>query len=175
MFLGERVVTTAEGTKNPFFLIGQASLFLFLIIIVDAAITIFRRRDRDKMVLGVGLVLFILIGSASSVSYVWSLVNWPIMLSLVFLPMILAMSFEISHQLHKTKELSEGLQQKGEWVDLAAESARAGFWAWDYKTGKISATGRPAVFTACRKINKSLRRLFMISFTRMMWNGSKMW
>jgi PAS domain-containing protein len=53
------------------------------------------------------------------------------LIALVYLVIVLAMAFELSVDLIRSKQLSRGLQESEERMRLAARAADIGFWDWD--------------------------------------------
>lgn len=116
-FLGEPVAI-AEGVSNPWMLVGQVSLVLLIIFAVDATFTVWQRGDRRRAVLvGGGIIFFVLLGSAQSVLVLWSIITWPLTPSLFFLGIVMAMGYELSLDVLNASRLARELaQQRAELI-----------------------------------------------------------
>src|SRR5438034_8552106 len=65
-FLGESV-SVPTGVPNPWMLIAQFSLLLLVIFVIDAAMTVWRRGERRQaLVVGGGIVLFVVMATAQA-------------------------------------------------------------------------------------------------------------
>ncbi|MFH0997339.1 MAG: ATP-binding protein [Pseudomonadota bacterium] len=136
-FLGESI-SVAEGVSNPLMLVGQLSLVLFLVFVSDAAITVWRRGDRRQaMVVGGSIVFFVLTGTVQSLLVLWQIIQFPMTLSLLFMGIVVAMAYEMSDETLRASQLADDLRNKEEWLNLAADSAGAGLWLWDFRTNLI--------------------------------------
>jgi PAS domain S-box-containing protein len=134
-------VSVAEGVLNPWMLVGQLSLVLWVVFVVDAAITVWRRGDRRQaLVVGVSVGFFALATAVQSVLVLWEIVHFPITVSLFYMGIVVAIGYELSIEARQATDLSDKLHQSEEWINLAADSAGVGIWAWDFKSGIIWAT-----------------------------------
>jgi signal transduction histidine kinase len=116
-FLGEPV-SVAIGLPNPWMLVGQLSSLALILFAVDASVTVWRRGDRRKALLvGGSVVFFVLVGQAQSMLVFWGVVQMPIIVSCFYLGIVIAMGYELSHDvLHAAKlgrELRESEQSRG--------------------------------------------------------------
>jgi len=139
-FFGESV-SVAEGVSNPWMLVGQLSLLLLVIFVSDATLTVWRRGDRRRaLVVGGSIVFFALAVTVQAVLVLWQIVHAPITASFFYLGIVAAMGYELSREALRAEQLSDDLSESKARVSLAADSAGAGLWSWDFKTGRIWVT-----------------------------------
>ena len=111
MPLWGEMVSVPIGVTNPWTLVGQLSSVLFLAYVVDAAITAWRQRDRRRaLMMGGVMSLGIILAAGQAALLVWGIVPMPYFLSLVFLAMVLVMSYELSQDLLRATQLAGQLQ-----------------------------------------------------------------
>ena len=141
-FLGEPV-SIGVGVSNPYMLVGQLSLLLLVVFTVDAAITVWRRGDRmQALVTGGSIAFFALTGMAQAVLVLWRIVDMPLTESFFFLGMVVAMAYEMSREMLRATQLSDDLRESHQRLDMAAQAARLGLWAWDIERDEIWATDK---------------------------------
>jgi PAS domain S-box-containing protein len=139
-FLGESV-SVAEGIPNPWMLVGQISLVLFLILLVDATCTMWRRGDRRSMLLlSSSMTFFMAIALGQFLLSFWGISPKTITISFYFLGVVAVMAWEMSRETIRAAQLSDDLNKKDEWLNMAADTAGVGLWLWDFKTNLIWAT-----------------------------------
>jgi len=102
-FLGEEVSAIAQATLGPGQWLATASVILFTIFVVDAAVTLWRRGNteqrRKAVVVGGGIVAFVVISIAQTQFVVWGIVHMPVLMSPPFLITIGAMAFDLSRDI----------------------------------------------------------------------------
>ena len=141
-FLGESV-SVAEGAPNPWMLVGQLSLLLLVIFVADAALTVWRRGDRRQaLVVGGALAFFVLMGTGQAIMVFWGIKSAPITASLFYMAIVVAMGFELSHDVVRAAVLSEELRESERRMDLAASAADLGLWVWDIARDEIWTTDK---------------------------------
>jgi PAS domain S-box-containing protein len=154
-FLGESV-SIAEGIPNPWMLVGQISLVLFLIYLVDATCTMWRRGDRRSMLLlGGSMTFFMATALGRFLLTFWGVSPNTMTISFYFLGVVAVMAWEMSRETIRAAQLSDDLIKKDEWLDMAADTAGVGLWAWDFKSNLIWATERACLiygFTSAEAI-----------------------
>lgn len=135
-FLGESVAVPV-GVANPWMSLAQLSLIMLLVYVVLGALAAHRRGDcRTALVVGSGITLFVLAGTAQAILVFWGMVDMPITASLFFLGCVAAMSHELSLDLLAARRQAADLRQSQEQIQLAADSASVGFWSLDKATGR---------------------------------------
>ena len=143
-------VSVAEGVPNPWLAIAHLALVALILFIADATHDLWRRGERRRAVtIGGSLILFVTAGTMMAVVSFWGFARIPILAALVFLPIVVAMGFELSIDLIRAVRLSAELDAKtGELrtseqkLALAAEAASAGLWSVDGESGRLWATPR---------------------------------
>lgn len=148
-FLGD-VVAIPVGSLSPWMLLGTFSMVLIVIFVVDATLDLWRRGERQRAwVFGGGILLFLVAPTLEVTLVALQLVNWPPIVSLFAVPLVLAMSYDMSRDvvrsawLERRLEASEdGLQRSEQRLELAAEGARLAFWEWDRERDEIWTTER---------------------------------
>src|ERR1022692_2801201 len=139
-FLGESV-TVAKGVPNPWMVVGSSSFLLFVVFVVDAAITVGRRgRWRLAVVIGGSIVFCILVGAVQSALVIWQVLDWPIMVCFFFMPVVVAMSYEMSRDVLRAAQLLDDLRDGEERMTLAAEAGNLGHWSRDLTRNEIWAS-----------------------------------
>src|SRR6188474_784691 len=108
-FLGESVVVPT-GVPNPWMLVAQSSLLLLVIFVIDATIAVWRRGDRRQaLVIGGGIVLFVVMATAESMAVTWQIIAMPLTVSLFYLVLVAAMAYELSYDLIHAAQLTRQL------------------------------------------------------------------
>jgi hypothetical protein len=129
-FLGE-AVSVAEGVPNPWMLVGQLSLLLFVVFVVDTALAAWRRGDRRQaLVVGGSLVFYATGGVVESVLILWGIVHAPLTATLLYLCLVAAIGYELSHDVLRAAQLSDDLREREEQMAVAADAAHLGLWVW---------------------------------------------
>src|SRR5260370_24573452 len=95
------------------------------------------------------LMLFGGLATMLSIPFSWGLARVPLSAIVIFLPIVVAMAFEVSGDLIRTSQLTEKLGIKEvelrgteEKLALAADAASAGLWSVERETGRLWATSR---------------------------------
>jgi len=105
------MVSAPIGVTNRWTLVGQLCSLLFLVYVVDAAITAWRRGDRRRaLMMGGVMSIGIFAAAGQAALLVWGVVAMPYFLSLVFLAIVLVMSYELSQDLLRAAQLAGQLQ-----------------------------------------------------------------
>jgi hypothetical protein len=110
-------------------LVGQCGLILLLIFVADAALAVWRRGDRQHAV-GVadGIAFCVLMGGGQSSLVFWGVIHASIIASLFYVPVVGAMSIELSRELLRAGQLMRDLRESEERNILATEVAKLGIW-----------------------------------------------
>jgi two-component system sensor kinase FixL len=139
-FLGESV-PIAVGVPNPWMLVGQVSILALVIFILDATITVWRRGERRLAVaLGGSILLFAGAGAGQTALVSWGVVQWPLVPSLFYLGVIVAMGYELANDALRAAHLARDLRAREEELTLAAEAVGLGFWSWEFVRKEFWAT-----------------------------------
>ncbi|MCC7215930.1 MAG: PAS domain-containing protein [Burkholderiales bacterium] len=143
-------VAVAQGVPNPLLAIAHLSLVFLLLFVADAIRDLWRRGERRRaFTIGGSIVLFVAAGTLLAVLSFWGIARVPVFATIMFVPIVVAMSFELSNDLIRTARLSADLAAKSaelaaseHKLALAADAASAGLWSIDSATGRVWATPR---------------------------------
>lgn len=110
-FLGESVATVV-GVPNPWMLIAQLSLVLLLAFVVDATVAVWRRGEhRAAVQIGFNMVFFVFLASGQAILSLWGFTQAPIIPSVFYLGIVLAMAYELSRDLLRSVRMAEELRE----------------------------------------------------------------
>ena len=102
-FLGEKVAAIGQATVGAGQWLATASVILFTVFVVDAAVTLWRRggseHRRKALVVGGGIVAFVVISIAQTQMVVWGILHMPVLMSPPFVITIVAMAFDLSRDI----------------------------------------------------------------------------
>ena len=147
--LGEPVAT-ASGVPNPWMLTGQAGLLLSIVFLLDGGISARRRGEGSRaLVLTLSLLVAVVVGTVQAVLVFWHFVQWPILITPMFLFVSAVLGSELSLGLLRAARAERDVQIKDAALDmseqrlsLAAEAVDAGFWSLDAQSGDVWATAK---------------------------------
>ncbi len=139
-----------RGVASPWLVLAQSSLVALIAFIASAMRDLWRRGQRRRAVtIGGSLVVFVSAGTMSAVLAYWGIAKWPMFASLLFLPIVLAMAFELGLDLIDAARITAELKVKRnelkrseERASLAADAANAGLWSIDRASGRVWGTPR---------------------------------
>jgi two-component system, LuxR family, sensor kinase FixL len=145
-----QAVSIAQGVPNPLMAIAHLSLLFLVLFVADAIRDLWRRNEKRRAIaIGGSIVLFVSAGLIAVALAFWGFARVPVFTTILFIPIVAAMSFELSGDLIRTARLSSDLAAKSvalraseQQLALAADAARAGLWSIDRATGRLWATPR---------------------------------
>jgi two-component system, LuxR family, sensor kinase FixL len=108
-FWGERFAQAA-GEPNPWRYLGDAASALMVVFVVDATVALWRRGNRSRAIIVAGTAVFMLLEGIHSALVDAGLVHTPYMVSSCFLPIVLAMSYELGSDALRVAQLARQLQ-----------------------------------------------------------------
>ena len=172
---GGETISIVQGVLNPWYVLGPLSMLALVVFVVDTSITLWRRgtdTGRRAVILSSCITFFLLaaVGHAALVNA--GVINSPYLVSLSFMPTIIAMSYELSHDVLRSAQLAHRLQaskadlRKSEQrMSLAISAAKLVLWEWDIVHDKIWSTDKGrALFgmTNTKRVsfNRSLNALY---------------
>ena len=127
--LGE-TVSAPIGIVSPWALIPQLSSWVLLIFVIHASLRIWRNADRNErraVLLLAGATMFFVIAAAGQGALILTgVIISPPFMSLPFLAIILAMSFELSQNILRATHLAQLVKSNEERLALAQEAAEIG-------------------------------------------------
>jgi len=136
MFMGE-TFSVPVGEMNPWRVLILLSVFMLLLYVLDAVIAKWKLGDRRRsIVLGGAILLTIVLGATFSELMTMGVLPGPFII-LAFLPILLAMSFELSLDLMRAGELARKLYETQQRMSLAAKAADLELWEWDISRDEV--------------------------------------
>src|SRR5258705_313674 len=149
--LGGETVSVAVGTLGPWVWIGQLSSLFLLMFVTSASIDLWRRGGRDErrraVIVGGSFAVFVALAAALQALLNAGIIHVPNMLSMCFLMIVVATSYELSSDVVQAAQFAERL--KGSEAELrlnrqriehAAEAAQTGIWEWDMNHNELWVT-----------------------------------
>jgi PAS domain S-box-containing protein len=136
-FAGE-AFTRAIGTGHPWRWVGQMTTLVILVFVVDAAVKLWKQGGRRRAVLiGGAVTLSSAIGVSHAALVSAGLIRSPYLVSVSFLFLLAAMAYELVDEAlqavtlgRKVQRQAAELQDQGERLRLASDSAGVGYWSW---------------------------------------------
>ena len=119
VFWGESF-TIASGVENPWVWLVNVATLLILVYVIDASIRAWQYNDKQTaMVIGGGIVIFLLFGLIHSVLVDSGILASPYMVSFAYLAMVLAMSYDLVSDAVRVPQLTREIQaNEKRWRDL---------------------------------------------------------
>jgi len=154
VLLGGETVSTLMGTFNPLTILGQFSLFLLAAYVLDATISLWRGGgSKRSIVVCACFVVTITLGALQALMIFRWQAPIPLMHSILFLPVLLAMGWDLAREVIEGSEAairlraSEAeLRESRRQIDLSTDTTGVGLWVWDIEKNNIWTTPR------CREI-----------------------
>lgn len=147
--LGEQVTVATSVVTGQHQWLALLAAVLFPVFIVDVVVTLWRRRTREAtrvaFVVGLPVLVSVMISLVMTQLVIWRVVQAPILLIPSFLLALGAMALEVSRDVLRASRLARDLRESEQRLELAANAAGAGLWAWDSSSGRIWATQRARV------------------------------
>ncbi|MGR8999260.1 MAG: sensor histidine kinase [Gammaproteobacteria bacterium] len=149
--LGGEMISIAQGSLNPWYVVGPLSTLVLVVFVLDAAVTIWRRgtdTDRRRAIMFTNSITFFLVTAVSHTALVNAgIIESPYIVSLSFMPILLCMSYELSFDLLRSAQLANQLQASEaelrinkQRMRLAASAADLRLWEWDMVHDEIWST-----------------------------------
>jgi PAS domain S-box-containing protein len=138
---GGEMASVPLGTPNPWSLISEITLLLLLAFFVDASITAWRHGERKRaLMVGGNIVFFGTIVAAQVALVVWGVIQVPFFSSFVYLGIVAALGYELSHDMIRAARLAHELELTEKRLTLTVDSAGVGLWEWDLNKNEIWVT-----------------------------------
>jgi two-component system sensor kinase FixL len=149
--LGGETISIAQGPLNPWYVVGPLSTVVLTAFVLDAAFTLWRGKTetgRRRAIVFSGSIAFFLLTATGHTALVNAgFINSPYIVGFSFLPILLAMSYELSFDLLHSAQLSDQLQDSEAELRLskqrmrvAARSGELRMWEWDIVRDEIWST-----------------------------------
>jgi two-component system sensor kinase FixL len=150
---GGETIVLPQGILNPWYVVGPLSTLVLAAFVLDAAVTLWRRETntgRRRAVLFSGSILFFLLTAAVHALLVnIGVINSPYIVGLSFVPILLAMSYELSCDMLQSVQIAEQLRAREaelsinkQRIKLAASAANLRLWEWDIVHDQIWSTDK---------------------------------
>lgn len=164
---GGETIFLAQGTLNPWYFVGPLSTLALAVFVLDASITMWRKATdtgrRRAVVLSCSIIFFLLAAAGHTALVNAGIIDSPYIVGLSFMPILLAMSYELSHDMLNSVHLAHQLQSSEaelrinkKRMNLAANAADLRLWEWDIVRDQIwstDQTNRLFGLTDSQKIN----------------------
>lgn len=102
-FLGQSVATVARATLGSGQWLATASVVLFTVFVVEATVALWRQGNaeqrRKAVVVGGGMVAFVVLSIAQTQMVVWGIARMPVLMSPPFVITLAAMAFDLSRDI----------------------------------------------------------------------------
>lgn len=142
--LGQTISVAAETEMSRWAWLPLVSLLLLIVYVGDAAWRLWRRGGeggrRRAVVVGGSTVAFIVLASIHTWLVHANAIQSPYLISFFFLPVLLAMALELSHDVISAARLSDELEERQKQMSLAAAAAQLALWTWDVERDRLWVT-----------------------------------
>ncbi|MEC4747049.1 ATP-binding protein [Methylomicrobium sp. Wu6] len=149
--LGGETVSIAQGILNPWYVVGPLSTLALAAFVLDAAVALWRRETdigrRRAIVFSGSIIFFLLTALVHSLLVNIGAINSPYIVGLSFMPILVAMSYELSYDMLHSVQIADQLQASEaelriskQRMHLAASAADLRLWEWDIVRDEIWST-----------------------------------
>ena len=142
MFGGE-TISIPQGVLNPWYVVGPLSTLALIVFVVDASVTLWRRGAdtcRRAVIVNGSITFFLLVSVGHAALVNAGIINSPYLASLSFMPIIIAMSYELSYDVLRSAQLANRLRISEQRMNLAIDAAELALWEWDIVHDEIWST-----------------------------------
>ncbi len=143
-FFGETVSIVGDSEPGRWQFLGTLASLLLVAYVLDASIAAWRRGDADRrraaILVGGSVFLMTLSASIYAQLVIYDVLQLPFLITIAFLPPLMAMSFELGYDMLRASRLARQLYDSQRRLELAAGSADIGLWEWDGRRGTVFAT-----------------------------------
>jgi two-component system, LuxR family, sensor kinase FixL len=140
---GGATFNVVQGITNPWILFAYAGGVALLMFVMDATIRLWRRGDRRRaVVVGGGVVLFVLVAIVQAVLVDSEVVRAPYAYSWAYLAILVVMVNDLNADLLAAARVATDLAESERRVELASSAVNLGLWTWDLKSNTVWATPR---------------------------------
>ena len=121
-FWGE-LFTVPSGTENPWKFLADIASLLILVYVADATLRSWRRaRQREALVIGGGILFFIIAAGIHTPLVDAGIVHTPYMISFAFLVIVATMSYQLASEAMRAQHYERELQQTRRQLDQLARA-----------------------------------------------------
>jgi two-component system, LuxR family, sensor kinase FixL len=133
----------AEGVPNPLDALTYLGVLMLLVFVVDASLRLARRGERRRaLVVGGSVAFWVLAAGVHSALIESGLVRMPYLISVTYLVILLAMSYELTTDVSAAAQLGRELQESERRMELASTAAGLGLWSWNLASDEVWATAK---------------------------------
>lgn len=151
--IGGETISIAQGPLNPWYVVGPLSILVLVAFVLDAAVTLWRGGTevgrRRAIVFSSSIIFFLLTAPVHAMLVNFGIIDSPYLVGLSFMPILVAMSYELSCGLLYTAQLAKQLQASEaelrinkQRMRLAASAAELRLWEWDIVHDEIWSTDK---------------------------------
>jgi two-component system sensor kinase FixL len=151
--IGGETISIAQGTLNSWYVVGPLSVLVLVAFVLDAAIALWRGGTeagrRRAIVFSSSIIFFLLTAPVHAMLVNFGIIDSPYLVGLSFMPVLLAMSYELSCGLLHTAQLAKQLQTSEAELrinklrmKLAASAAELRLWEWNIVHDEIWSTDK---------------------------------
>jgi two-component system sensor kinase FixL len=163
--IGSETISIAQGVLNPWYVVGPLSTLVLTAFVLDAAVTMWCRETsigRRRAIVFSGCIIFFLLASVVHAALVnMGVINSPYIVGLSFIPILIAMSYELSYDMLHSVQIAYQLQASEaelrtnkQRIKLAASAADLRLWDWDMVRDEIWSTDRNRTLYGFEKSEK---------------------
>jgi two-component system sensor kinase FixL len=146
--IGGETISIAQGSLNPWYVVGPLSTFVLAVFVGHAAYTLWRSgtdTGRRRAILFSGSITFFLIIAPIHTALVNAgIIDSPYLVGFSFLPILLAMSYELSYDMLHAAQIAHQLRLREaeayinkRRMKLAVSAADLRLWEWDMVRDQI--------------------------------------
>jgi signal transduction histidine kinase len=122
----------AVGEPSPWIVVGSLSTLMLLVFVIDASVRLARRGGlRRAIYIGGSATVWMAIAGTQSALIEIGVLHMPYLISVAFLLVVLAMSFELTTDIAAAARIGRELKDSERRMDLATDAAGLGTWTWD--------------------------------------------
>ncbi|MGZ8225282.1 MAG: sensor histidine kinase [Methylococcaceae bacterium] len=162
---GGETIAIARGALNPWYILGPLSTLALLAFILDAAFSMWREGThtghRRAINFSGSFTFFLLTAVAHSVLVNAGIIDSPYIIGLSFMPILIAMSYELSCDMLRSVQLAHQLQASEaelriseQRMSLAAHAAEMRLWEWNIVHDEIWSTDKQRLLFGIAKPEK---------------------
>jgi len=146
VLLGEEVSVVGHAVVRSWQWLPTLSVVLYAGFVIDASLVLWRKggpeERRRVLVLGVGMIGFVVVSILLSQLVIWGVVRMPILISPPFTILIAAMGFELCRDTLRANRVAEELRDASENLNLAAAAVHLGLWSRDLVRNQLWANAQ---------------------------------
>jgi two-component system sensor kinase FixL len=143
-------LSVVRGVPGPLLPVLHLALVVLILFVADAAWTAWKRGDRRRLVaVAFGLAAYLTATTTVGILSYWGIARIPVLGVMLFVPVVLAMGFELSLDLIHAGRLAAALDARTvelraseQKLAFAADAADAGLWSVEPGSGRLWATDR---------------------------------